>query len=58
MNPVLLARERAAELGALDPRPEPPIEMIVPTRLHRIVNENYELWIDPSTGRRVEPERD
>lgn len=58
MNPTLLAREAAAELGALDPKPEPVMYFTGPTRLLRIVEKDEEIIIDPSTGRRVEWERE
>lgn len=47
MNPTLLAREAAAELGALDPRPEPPEDLSHPTRLVRVVDGDRECWINP-----------
>jgi hypothetical protein len=58
MNPTLLAREQAAERGALDPKPEPAIVFQGPTRLIRVVDESehVEIWIDPLTGRKVEDE--
>lgn len=51
-NTALLAREAAAELGALDPRPEPPVSFSGPTRLERWVfeGEEGEVWFDPVTG--------
>jgi len=58
MNPTLLALEAAAQIGALDPKPEPMISFSQPTRLLRIVEANEEIWIDPKTGRPQEPERD
>lgn len=54
MNPALLAREAAAERGALDPKPEPAIVFQGPTRLIRVVTEDEEVWIDPRTGREVD----
>lgn len=54
MNLTLLAREAAAELGALDPKPEPAIVFQGPTRLIRVVDERGEVWIDPRTGREVD----
>lgn len=50
MNHALLAREAAAERGALDPRPEPPLMFTTPTRLYRIVEDDEEVWLDPRTG--------
>lgn len=47
MNPALLAREAASQLGALDPRPEPPLMFQGPTRLHRVVDERGEIWYRP-----------
>jgi Rad3-related DNA helicase len=56
VNHALLAREAAAELGALDPKPEPAVVFQGPTRLIRVVDEaeKIEFWIDPLTGRKVE----
>jgi len=53
MNLSLLAREAAAERGALDPRPEPPPVLQGPTRLVRVVDETLETWVDYETGQSV-----
>lgn len=50
MNPTLLAREAAAELGALDPKPEPRPVFAGKTRLLRLVEPEAELFLDPSNG--------
>lgn len=56
LNEALLAREAAAELGALDPRPEPPSSMAGPTRLMRSVDESgEECWKHFPTGHTVVP---
>lgn len=54
MNSALLAREAAAELGALDPRGEPEPVLTKPTRLLRVVEGEEEVWLDPRTGSKVE----
>jgi hypothetical protein len=54
MNHALIVREAAAERGALDPRPEPPLMLLTPTRLYRVVEGDEEVWIDPRTGKAVE----
>jgi hypothetical protein len=56
MNPTLLAREAAAELGALDPKPEPAVVFQGPTRLIRVVDERGEVWIRPDTGHKEAPD--
>lgn len=56
MNTALLAREAAAERGALDPRPEPPAVLKGSTRLLRVVQEDHEVWLDPRTGHEETPE--
>jgi hypothetical protein len=55
-NAALLAREAAAELGALDPKPEPAVVFQGPTRLIRVVDERGEVWIDPRNGREFDGE--
>jgi hypothetical protein len=57
MNAALLAREAAAERGALDPKPEPLEDLSKPTRLLRIVEGNVEQWLEP-LGQRVVFETD
>jgi len=57
MNHALLAREAASILGALDPRPEPAIVFQGPTRLHRIVEDGEEVWLNPKTGGEEKPDR-
>lgn len=56
MNPTLLAREAAAELGALDPKPCTEL-VSKPYRLVRIVTESEEVWIEPLSGHKETPER-
>lgn len=56
MNSALLAREAASALGALDPRPEPPVVLTQPTRLVRIVDGEEEIWVEPGTGHKETPE--
>lgn len=56
MNHALLAREAASQLGALDPKPEPPLVLQGPTRLHRVVDERGEVWIRPDTGQKEAPD--
>lgn len=54
MNLTLIAREAAAERGALDP--PIPVEQVVfagPTRLVRVVDETLETWVDYRTGQSV-----
>jgi hypothetical protein len=56
VNESLLAREAAAERGALDPKPEPAVVFQGPTRLIRVVENEDETWLDPRTGQMETPE--
>jgi hypothetical protein len=56
VNESLLAREAAAERGALDPKPEPSVVFQGPTRLIRVVDERGEVWIRPDTGHKEAPD--
>lgn len=55
MNLSLSARERQAELGALDPKPCAEL-VSKPYRLVRVVDERGEVWIEPKTGHEETPE--